>query len=365
MSDMKRAGRKERVLLGIRRYLSFFLLMAFVISCCMTLFLNSLMETTGIRLTEGNISYAAKVTFVNVVFLSLLCTVIDGIRRKFMVERPVRRIVKAAEQIMEGDFSVRIPLAGGIDSLSDFNVIAEYFNKMAEELSGTETLRNDFIANVSHELKTPLAVMQNYGTMLQQPGLSQDKRMEYAGAVAEASRRLADLITNILKLNKLENQQIYPAADSYDLGEQLCECLLSFEGEWEAKGLDIETDVEEGVSVDTDAELLSLVWNNLFSNAVKFTEPGGRISLSMRTDGEDVVVRIGDTGCGIPPEVGRHIFEKFYQGDTSHATQGNGLGLALVRRVIDIAGGDISVTSEVGKGSVFTVRLRRGKSGKA
>lgn len=353
------------MVLGIRRYLSFFLLMAFVISCCMILFLNSLMETTGLQLTEENVSYAAKITFVNVVFLSLLCTAIDGIRRKFMVERPVRRIVKAAEQIMKGDFSVRIPPPGGIDSLGDFHIIAEYFNRMAEELSGTETLRTDFIANVSHELKTPLAVMQNYGTMLQQPGLSEEKRMEYAGAITDASRRLASLITNILKLNKLENQQIYPAGGSYDLGEQLRECLLSFEDAWEAKGLDIEIDVEEGVMVDTDEELLSLVWNNLFSNAVKFTEPGGKIGLSMRTDGEDAVIRVEDTGCGIPPEVGRHIFEKFYQGDTSHAAQGNGLGLALVRRVIDITGGDISVNSEVGKGSVFTVRLKREKNEKA
>ena len=156
---------------------------------------------------------------------------------------------------------------------------------MAQELSGTETLRTDFIANVSHELKTPLAVIQNYGTMLQQPGLPEEKRMEYAKAITEASRRLADLITNILKLNKLENQQIYPQVETYDLGEQLCECLLTFEEAWEEKELEIETDVQEAVLVDADAQLLSLVWNNLFSNAVKFTEPHGKISLSLRTRG--------------------------------------------------------------------------------
>lgn len=212
---------------------------------------------------------------------------------------------------------------------------------------------------MSHELKTPLAVIQNYGTMLQLPGLSEEKRMEYAKAVTGASRRLANLITNILKLNKLENQQIYPAVDTYDLGEQLCECLLSFESAWEDKDLEIETDVEEEVMVDTDAHLLSLVWNNLFSNAVKFTEPYGKVSLSMKSEGEFAVVKVSDTGCGIPSEVGKHIFEKFYQGDTSHATQGNGLGLALVKRVMDIIGGDISVSSKVGKGSTFTVRIRR------
>ena len=354
---------KKGWLFALRRYFIFFILMAFSITCCMLLFLNTLMRVTGIELTEEKISYAAQITFVNILFLSLLCTIADGVRRRLTVERPVRRILKAAEQIMEGDFSVRIQPFYGPDSVNEFDVIADYFNKMAQELSGTETLRMDFIANVFHELKTPLAVIQNYGTMLQRPGLSEEKRIEYAGAVADAARRLASLITNILKLNKLENQQIYPVAKTYDLGEQLCECLLSFENAWEKKNLEINTDIEEGVIADMDAELLSLVWNNLFSNAIKFTEAGGMVTLSLKSEGEDAVVQVTDTGCGIQPEVGAHIFGKFYQGDTSHASQGNGLGLALVKRVVDIIGGDISVSSQVGKGSTFTVKLRKkGKS---
>lgn len=361
MKDTTR--RSVRFLFSIRRYLIFFLLMAFVITCCMILFLNMMTRATGFELTREYIEQAAKVTFLNVALLSLLCTVIDGIRRRIMVKRPVKRIVSAAEQIMKGDFSVRIPSLRSADKMSGFDVIADYFNQMAEELSGTETLRTDFIANVSHELKTPLAVIQNYGTLLQQPSLSEEKRQEYAKAITNTSRRLANLITNILKMNKLENQQIYPKAETYDLGEQLCECLLSFEGAWEDKELEIETDVEEEVLVDTDAELLSLVWNNLFSNAIKFMEPHGKISLSLKSEGEFAVVRVSDTGCGISSEVGKHIFEKYYQGDTSHAAQGNGLGLALVKRVIDIVGGDISVSSEVGKGSTFTVKLRREPDG--
>lgn len=361
MKDTTR--RSVRFLFSIRRYLIFFLLMAFVITCCMILFLNMMTRATGFELTQEYIEQAAKVTFLNVALLSLLCTVIDGIRRRIMVKRPVKRIVSAAEQIMKGDFSVRIPSLRSADKMSGFDVIADYFNQMAEELSGTETLRTDFIANVSHELKTPLAVIQNYGTLLQQPSLSEEKRQEYAKAITNTSRRLANLITNILKMNKLENQQIYPKAETYELGEQLCEGLLAFESAWEEKDLEIETDVEEEVLVDTDAELLSLVWNNLFSNAVKFTEPGGTISLSLKAEGEFAIVRVSDTGCGISSEVGKHIFEKFYQGDTSHAAQGNGLGLALVKRVIDIVGGDISVSSEVGKGSTFTVKLRREPDG--
>ena len=348
-----------RWLFALRRYITFFLLMAFIISCCMILFLNMMTRSANLELTQEHIERAANVTFLNVILLSFLCTIVDEIRRKFMVDRPVGQIIKAAEQMMTGDFSVRIPPLHGIANADGFGVIADYFNQMAQELSGTETLRTDFIANVSHELKTPLAVIQNYGTMLQQQDLPENKRLEYAKAITDASRRLANLITNILKLNKLENQQIYPKAETYDLGEQLCECLLTFERAWEDKALDIETDVEAEVMVNSDGELLSLVWNNLFSNAIKFTPPHGKISLTLKAEGEFAVVQVSDTGCGISPEVGKHMFEKFYQGDTSHATQGNGLGLALVKRVIDIVGGDISVSSEVGKGSIFTVKLRR------
>lgn len=348
-----------RWLFALRRYITFFLLMAFIISCCIILFLNMMTRSANLELTQEHIERAAKVTFLNVILLSFLCTIIDEIRRKFMVDRPVGQIIKAAEQMMTGDFSVRIPPLHGIANADGFGVIADYFNQMAQELSGTETLRTDFIANVSHELKTPLAVIQNYGTMLQQQDLPENKRLEYAKAITDASRRLANLITNILKLNKLENQQIYPKAETYDLGEQLCECLLTFERAWEDKALDIETDVEEEVMVNSDEELLSLVWNNLFSNAIKFTPPHGKISLTLKAEGEFAVVQVSDTGCGISPEVGKHMFEKFYQGDTSHATQSNGLGLALVKRVMDIVGGDISVSSEVGKGSIFTVKLRR------
>ena len=143
------------------------------------------------------------------------------------------------------------------------------------------------------------------------------------------------------------------------MGEQLCECLLDFEELWERKNLEIETDIEENVTINADAEMLSLVWNNLFSNAIKFTDEGGKVSLSVKTEGGFAIVKVADTGCGISRETGAHIFEKFYQGDTSHATKGNGLGLALVKRVMDITGGDISVESELGRGSIFTVKIRR------
>ncbi len=363
MSGGNRVRRRKRILAAMRHYVIFFLLIAFVITCCMLLFLYSMQRSMGINYTENSVRYAAILTMGNVLLLSLLCTVIDAVRRRFMVERPVRRIVVGADKLMRGDLSTRIEPFHGIDSESGFDIIIDYFNRMAKELEGLETLRTDFIANVSHELKTPLAVIQNYGTMLQSPDLTDVQRMEYAKAITGQSRRLANLITNILKLNRLENQQIYPTAKRYNLGEQLAECLLNFESTWEKKEIEIETDIEEEVFVESDDELLSLVWNNLFSNALKFTENGGTVSVSLKSEGTYAVVKVSDTGCGISPETGKHIFEKFYQGDTSHATQGNGLGLALVKRVVDIIGGDISVESEVGKGSAFTVKIRRAADG--
>ncbi len=353
----------KKILLSVYHYFCFFLLMAFIISCCTMLFVSTMTAGMGITLTEENIQTAAILTFWNVVFLSLICTVIDAIRRKIMIDRPVKQIVAAAEKIAQGDYSVRVPQIHSINRADGLEEISKCFNRMAQELSGVETLQTDFIANVSHELKTPLSVMQNYGTLLQQPELPEEERIHYAKGISEACRRLANLITNILKLNKLENQQIFPAMRTYDLTAQLAQCLLVYENVWEEKKINIETDLADDVQINADPELLSLVWNNLLSNAFKFTEPGGTVGMTLKAADGVAEVSVSDTGCGISPEVGRHIFDKFYQGDTSHATQGNGLGLALVRRVVSILGGDISVSSEVGKGSTFTVKLRRASNG--
>ena len=324
----------------------------------MMLFLNVLSKEMGLVYTAGNIAEAAKITFLNVVIITVLFKIADFIRRRIMVDRPVKMITNTAEKIMNGDFSARVKQMHG-SGMEGFNQIGESINAMAEELSSVETLRTDFIANVSHEMKTPLAVMQNYGTLLQDPDLPEDMRIEYAKAITDASRRLADMMTNILKLNRLENQQIYPNPTTFDLGEQLCESLLQYESTWEKKNIEIETDIADCVFVSADAELLSLVWNNLFSNAFKFTDDGGKVTLTLTADEKYATVKVSDTGCGMSADVGAHIFEKFYQGDTSRATQGNGLGLPLVKRVVDIMQGEIGVESAVGVGTTFTVKIRR------
>ena len=347
-----------KLLQAVHNYLLFFLIVSFVVTCCMLLFLSVLTQRLGIVFTEENISSAAKLTFGNVALISLLLTIVDALRRRLTLHRPVKRIVEATERMIAGDFSVRVPLIVSQPADSELNQVVACINQMAEELSGVETLRSDFIANVSHEMKTPLSVIRNYALLLTEEDLTEEKRVSYAKSIADASRRLSDMMTNILKLNRLENQQIFSSQETYSLTEQLCECCLSYEGEWEKKGITPTFDLLEDVYISSDRELLSLVWNNLLSNAIKFTEAGGTISVSLTLEAGVAIVSVKDSGCGMSREVGAHIFEKFYQGDASRATQGNGLGLALVRRVIDIVEGEISVESTVGVGSTFTVRLK-------
>ena len=347
---MKRTWKEK--LLGLTEYIGIVFLISFVLTASFILFFQ------WVEVPEGAVRKSAVLTFCNALFIAFIFWLIGKLRRKFTIDRPVKRISDGLEALTAGRFSERIrpfsdPLGG-----NQYNIIINHINKLAEELSGVETLRTDFVSNVSHEMKTPLAVIQNYAALLASPGISEAERIEYAAAVSDAAKRLASLVTNILKLNKLENQQIFPEKQKYDLSEQICECMLGYENEWERKNIDIDTDIDDGITVCTDSELLGVVWNNLLSNAIKFTEPGGKVSVSAKRTGNSVRVSISDTGCGIDSETGKHIFDKFYQGDTSHASSGNGLGLALVKRIIDIINGEIEVSSELGSGSTFTVIIK-------
>lgn len=277
-------------------------------------------------------------------------------------DRPMRRLSRAMKAVAEGDFSVSVQPIHTVSKMDYMDIMFEDFNRMVQELGSIETMKNDFIANVSHEIKTPLAVIESYATALERSDLTPAQREEYAQTIATASRSLSTLISNILKLNKLENQEIVPAAKEYDLTRQLSDCALALEAAWEEKNLEFDAQLEERVMITADESMMELVFNNLIANAIKFTEPGGRIVLRQIEHGDTVDVVVADTGCGMDEETMRHIFDKFYQGDTSHSGEGNGLGLALTRRVLEICGGHIAVRSRPGEGSEFTVTLKRSQN---
>ena len=291
------------------------------------------------------------------VLIALGLTAYTRWRIKKSYEEPMQMLARATAQVADGDFSVYVPPLHTADKLDYIDIMFIDFNKMVEELGSIETLKTDFFSNVSHEIKTPLAIIQNYAELLNREDLSAEKRMEYTQNILQATQRLSGLITNMLKLNKLEKQAIQPQPQPFDVCAQLCECALQFEELWEKKEIELEVDMDERVIISADEQLLELVWTNLLSNAMKFTPAGGTVAITQTTEEGSVVVTVSDTGCGMDEETMKHIFEKFYQGDTSHATEGNGLGLALVQRILQMSDGSITAASEPGKGTAFTVRL--------
>lgn len=272
-------------------------------------------------------------------------------------EEPLHKMAEATKKVANGDFSVYVPTFHTADKLNYLDIMILDFNKMVEELGSIETLKTDFVSNVSHEMKTPVAIIKNYAQLLGLEQVTDEQRKEYASFIESAAVRLSDLISNILKLNKLENQRIRPEIKAYDLCRQLCECILQFEDTFEEKRLELNVETEDAAWIKADDSLMELVWNNLLSNAIKFTEPGGSIAVRQASHENYVPVSVSDTGCGINRNSIKYIFDKFYQGDTSHSKEGNGLGLALVKRVLELMDGDIQVISEEGKGSTFTVTL--------
>ena len=324
--------------------------------------MNQLMASLGYEFTEVEIRKSSLITFANVLFIALFFTLIDYLRRKITVYIPVKRIQKCLTSLTNGDYSARITKTHRRKTnLNIFDDIAMDVNRLAIELGGVEMLRDDFIANVSHEIKTPLAVIQNYSMLLSSPFLEEEKRLEYASIIGEQSRKLARLVTDILRLNRIENQTIYPQSEEFDLSEEICSSILSFEDVWTKKNINLYTEIEQGIMTKGDRDLMSLIWNNLFSNAFKFTPQDGEVRVTLELYGNKSMLIVSDTGCGMNEETMRHIWDKFYQSNTPQKHEGNGLGLSMAKRVVSIFNGEIEVKSKEGKGSSFIVTLPSSK----
>lgn len=304
---------------------------------------------------KGNTAIAIAI-LCSIIVISSFFTLADILRRKIMINKPVKEILSATEKIATGEFSTRISIKHSYDKYDEFDLIKENLNAMAMELEKNEVLKTDFISNVSHEIKTPVSIIKSYASLLEKE-TDIEKRAEYRHQIALASNRLSELVTNILQLNKLENQALKIEYKPIRLDDMLADSIINFEKIIEEKNIELECDFEE-VIISSSKSHLDIVWNNLISNAVKFTPHGGKIYISAKWIDGEAVISVKDTGCGIDKETGKRIFDKFYQGDTSHAGEGNGLGLALVKKVIDLLGGEISVISELGKGSTFTVKIK-------
>ena len=310
-----------------------------------------------------DVSQIAPVHVILVLILWLLVaatfTILTSYQIRKRYQKPIEDFAEAARKVAAGNFSVYLAPRHSEDKLDYLDVLFLDFNKMVEELGSIDTLKTDFVSNVSHEIKTPLAIIYNNAELLNKPSLTEEKRLEYSQTILSAVHRLSELVRNMLKLNKLEKQTIIPEVEVYDVCAQICECAVQFEESWEKRNLEFDADLEEHAYILADPGLMELVWNNLLSNAIKYNREGGSITISETSDEQYVRVSVADTGLGMNKNVMKHIFDKFYQGDESHATFGNGLGLAMVKRILELSDASITEESTPDKGSVFTVVLEK------
>ena len=267
--------------------------------------------------------------------------------------RPIRSLGSAMNRVAGGDFKIRL---ASRSRSGDIQQLYRDFNVMVSELEKTEVLQSDFVSNVSHEFKTPINAIEGYTMLLQDTPQATPEQREYVDKILHNTRRLSSLIGDILLLSKVENQTIAREKTEFRLDEQVRQSILSLEPQWSEKETDFDVELEE-ISYRGDERLLMHVWNNLIGNAVKFNPPNAAVRLRLvRADG-GVVFTVEDEGPGIPPEARKHIFDKFYQGDSSHREEGNGLGLALVKRILNVCGGEIAQENLPGRGCRFTVKL--------
>lgn len=287
-----------------------------------------------------------------IVVISAASSVITYFVMKKFIVSPLSVLEKAMDEVAKGDFSVQLETNSRIDEIKKSY---DSFNIMVKELKSTELLQSDFVANVSHEFKTPISTVEGYAALLSEEVVSPDGR-EYIGKILSSTKRLSSLIGEILLLSKIENQSIRSKTEEFRLDEQIRQAVVMFSDKWDNKNIDLTADLDE-VYFNGNEKLLFRVWANLIDNAIKFSPDGGVVSLRLKSELDAVVFIIQDNGIGISDDAKKHVFDKFFQEDNSHSKEGNGLGLTLVKRIISVHGGTVEATDNPLGGAVFTVTL--------
>lgn len=301
-----------------------------------------ILTKTGV-LVEGELQLNSVILFMSVNSL-----VIGGLLAFFSSRiplKPINNLINKMNRLAAGDFQARLDFGDTLSSHPAFKEISTSFNKMAEELENTELLRSDFINNFSHEFKTPIVSITGFAKLLSKGNVTEEQKKEYLAAIEEESMRLSTMATNVLKLTKVENQTILSELSVFNLSEQIRSAVLLLEREWNEKKIELRLDFDD-YAIEANEELLKEIWINLFDNAVKFTPRCGTITWTVEESVGHYLVRVSNTGITLSPEQCTRIFKKFYQADESHATKGNGIGLAIVKRIVDLHGGEITVNSE-------------------
>lgn len=308
----------------------------------------------GFFFRDGNINFGGALVVLYASCILMAVSIVAAVR--LVLVKPILQMVQAMNQLAAGNFTVRLqPKPSGYEP-TEIKEFKAAFNKAAEELSGTELLRKDFINNFSHEFKTPIVSISGFADLLLDEDVSPEEQREYLEIIRDESKRLAQLSSSVLLLNRVESQTILTDRTDFPLDEQLRQSVLVTQQKWRDKALDFEAELPP-CTYNGSETLLKEVWLNLLDNAAKFSLEGGTIGVTLRNDGGQVVVSVTDQGCGMDEETRRHIFEQFYQGDTSHKAQGNGLGLAMAQKITALHSGTITVTTHPGHGSCFTVSL--------
>jgi signal transduction histidine kinase len=307
------------------------------------------MKIGGLSWHPDNLLLGPLMLLIASAIVGTLISLIAG--RKQLVK--IQQINELLKEIARGNFDIRLNETSRTQEIQE---VIENFNSMVGELGKIETLKTDFVTNVSHEFKTPLSAIEGYAVLLQDDSLSNEERREYTSTIIESSKQLSGLAGNILKLSKLENQEIFMNRESFRLDEQIREVILLIENKWSQKQIIMNIELPQ-CQYYGDKTLLMQVWINLIDNAIKFSKFKGAIDIKLSSKDEMVKFEIKDDGVGINNQETSRIFDKFYQGEQARSTKGNGLGLALVKRIVDISEGCITVEGKVGKGSTFAIFL--------